>query len=159
MGARFRRWSRPLAGTVAVAACLFAAQTAIGATITVTTTAEDPAAAETGCSLREAIIAANRASPRGGCTAGDAGATNTIILQTGAVYALSQPDQPEAARRDRASWYGPNGLPPIASTIVIDGNGATISRSPGVPPFRLFYVGADPAAAATSHYITPGAGN
>lgn len=42
-------------------------------------------------------------------------------------------------------WYGPNALPPIQSTITIEGNGAVISRDPALPldsahAFRLLYV-------------------
>ena len=119
-----------------------AAGSASGAMITVTTTAEDPLASSPACSLREAIIAANRHTAVGGCAAGDAGGENTIVLQPGATYVLTRPDQPQAGFTDRASWYGPNGLPPIASRIVIEGNGATIARSQFALPFRLFFVGA-----------------
>ena len=45
-------------------------------------------------------------------------------------------------------WYGPNALPPIAASIVINGNGATLQRSPAAPPFRLFYI------AGTLHGLT-----
>jgi len=128
---------------------------ASAATIRVTTTAEDTSASDPGCSLREAIIAANRATTRGGCPAGSAGAVNTIVLQSGATYVLTQADQPEAGHMDRASWYGPNGLPPIASSIVIEGNGATIERT-GSARFRLFFVGAD---ANNPNYVTPGPGS
>ena len=41
------------------------------------------------------------------------------------------------------NWYGPNALPPIASDITIEGNGATILRHQVPPSFRFFYVGAD----------------
>ena len=54
-------------------------------------------------------------------------------------------------------WYGPNGLPPIASEITIEGNGATITRSATVP-FRLFFVGADPSNSSTESYVSPGPG-
>lgn len=57
-------------------------------------------------------------------------------------------------------WYGPNGLPAIASNITIDGNGATIARGQtiSVPPFRLFFVGANPSNADTLNYVSPGPG-
>lgn len=57
-------------------------------------------------------------------------------------------------------WYGPNALPAIASEVTIEGNGARIERSSadGVPSFRFFFVGADPARAETLGYTTPGAG-
>jgi hypothetical protein len=56
---------------------------------------------------------------------------------------------------------GANGLPAIASEIVINGNGATIARSPvpETPPFRLFYVGADTADPDTLNFPSPGAGD
>src|SRR4029077_18390481 len=75
-----------------------------------------------------------------------------VELQAGCRYTLSSPDN---------YWYGPNGLMPIASDITIDGNGATIARSSasGTPPFRLFFVGANPASGGTTdHYVSPGAG-
>ena len=39
-------------------------------------------------------------------------------------------------------WYGPNGLPYIASTVTIAGNGVTLQRSTAAntPVFRFFYV-------------------
>jgi hypothetical protein len=55
-------------------------------------------------------------------------------------------------------WYGPNGLPAIASDITIEGEGATISRAGSAPPFRFFFVGADGTSPRTSEYVSPGAG-
>jgi hypothetical protein len=54
-------------------------------------------------------------------------------------------------------WYGPNGLPPITSSITIEGNGSTIERSAaaGTPTFRLLYVAADPTNPNTFNYIVP----
>ena len=73
---------------------------------------------------------------------------DTVQLAQGCVYALTGIDD---------YWYGPNGLPPIASDITIEGNGATIERqSPA--KFRLFFVGADPTNANTDNYASPGAG-
>ena len=48
-----------------------------------------------------------------------------------APYVISQPDN---------YWYGPNGLPAIASNVTINGNGAVIERAAGAVPFRIFYV-------------------
>ena len=143
------------------AASLLVSGPARAATITVTTTAEDVSANDPGCSLREAIIAANRGAPQAGCPAGDAGTPDTIVLQAGATYTLTTPDGAELFRTDRGPWYGPNGLPPIASSIVIEGNGATIARSGGAnaPFFRFFYVGADPNSLNTLGYTSPGAGS
>jgi CSLREA domain-containing protein len=137
--------------SIGIAGVILFAWTAVGsswaATIRVTTTAEDPLANSTDCSLREAIISANRHVPVGGCPAGDAAGEDSIVLQAGATYELTQPDMPQIGFTDRASWYGPNGLPPIASRILIEGNGATISRSPfSSSPFRLFFVGAGPGS-------------
>ena len=70
-------------------------------------------------SLSEALIAANN-------TPGD----DTIVLAEGALYEIGTPNN---------HWYGPNALPPITSTIVIEGNGATLARS-GSSPMRFFFV-------------------
>jgi hypothetical protein len=79
---------------------------------------------------------------------------DTVSLGRGCVYTLHGADN---------YWYGPNGLPPIASDITIEGHGATIRRAllngvNNVPPFRLFFVGADPTSPKTDHYVWPGAG-
>jgi hypothetical protein len=76
-------------------------------------------------SLEAAINAANAA----------AGA-DTVQLGRGCTYTLTAVDN---------NWYGPTGLPAIASDVTIEGNGATIARSLVAPSFRLFFVGADPA--------------
>jgi hypothetical protein len=82
-------------------------------------------------------------------TANALGGANTVLLGRGCTYMLTTIDN---------YWYGPNGLPPIASNITIEGNGATIARSFGAPRFRLFFVGADPTSPSTSNYVSPGAG-
>src|SRR5262249_54408739 len=61
-------------------------------------------------------------------------------------------------------WYGPNALPPIASDIVIDGNGAVLQASHAGDPepitanaFRFFYVSGGmelPAGSLTLHNMT-----
>ena len=62
-------------------------------------------------------------------------APDTIDLAAGCVYTLTAVDN---------YWYGPNGLPAITSTIVIEGNGATILRDGSAPAvedrLRFFYV-------------------
>jgi hypothetical protein len=86
-------------------------------------------------------------------TDADAGsASGTLNLATKCRYFLTKIDN---------YWYGPNGLPPISTTIVIHGNGGAIERdvSSNLPPFRLFFVGADPSSPATPAWSTPGAGN
>ena len=57
--------------------------------------------------------------------------SNTIVLSD-AIYNYSTPNN---------DWYGPNALPAISSSLVIQGNGATISATTSASnPFRLFYV-------------------
>jgi hypothetical protein len=90
----------------------------------------------TSCTLAQAINAVNKANCTatfpapdvGGCAAATAG-SNTIDLTV---------DVPLATVDNYL--YGPDGLPPVASSITIAGHGHTISRSPSAPPFRFFYV-------------------
>src|SRR5262245_53219550 len=56
---------------------------------------------------------------------------DTISLAANGTYTLTAIDN---------AWYGPNGLPPIASPIIIEGNGSVIERDTNAPKFRLFYV-------------------
>jgi hypothetical protein len=81
--------------------------------------------------------------------ANSAGGPDTVALGAGCTYTLTAPV---------VSWYGPDGLPPIVSDITIEGNGGTIARSASAPPFRLFFVGADPTNPSTFNYVSPGAG-
>lgn len=79
--------------------------------------------------------------------------SNTIVFDTvklGTTLSFNTPDN---------DWYGPNALPPIASTIVIDGGAGGITLQ-NINPTRLrfFYVGADASSTATPGYNTPGAG-
>lgn len=99
-----------------------------------TGTTGDPA------SLSSAITQANAAA-----------GPDTVQLGAGCTYTLTTDVTSNG-------WYGRNGLPPIASDITVEGNGATITRDPGALEFRFFFVGADPAAAATLNYFSPGAG-
>jgi hypothetical protein len=89
-------------------------------------------------SLKAAITAAN-ANP----------GADTVALGAGCRYTLGAPDN---------NWYGPNGLPPIASDITLEGNGATIARREQAVAFRLLFVGADPTSPSTSSYVSPGPG-
>jgi CSLREA domain-containing protein len=106
-------------------------------TITVTTTADEFGPNPAGCSLREAIQAANSDLAFGGCPAGSG--IDTIVLQASQTYALTSRDN---------NQFGFTGAPVIQSTIVIEGNGATITRANGAPSFRLFSIahGNDPLA-------------
>ena len=91
--------------------------------------------------LRDKLAAAN-------ATAAE---PDTLSLATGCTYTF-----------DAASdfWFGPEAMV-VSSDVTIEGNGATIERSagPGTPPFRLFFVGADPTNPRTLDYISPGAGD
>ncbi len=82
-------------------------------------------------------------------SANAAGGSNTVQFGAGCTYTLTAVDN---------NWYGPNGLPAIASDITIEGNGATIARAVSAPKFRFFFVGADLASASTDNYVSPGAG-
>lgn len=78
-----------------------------------------------GCTLINAITAANNDTASGGCTAGSG--ADTIIL-TGNTYTLTSVNN------------GKNGLPVITSEITIAGNGATIVRGASASSFRIFEV-------------------
>ncbi len=89
------------------------------------------------CTLPEAINNANNDSQvcvgcSTDCAAGTAG-SDTITLPMNGTITLTTAHN---------NFYGPNGLPPISSPIIIEGNGATIQRSSagGTPNFRIFYV-------------------
>ena len=74
---------------------------------------------------------------------------DTVALGAGCIYTVTNVDN---------YWYGPNGLPPIASQITIEGNGATIARAAGAPHFRLFFVGAHTNGLVNQGYVSPGPG-
>jgi hypothetical protein len=113
---------------------------ALGAVVSAT-----PAGAATtsvACSPAAPVAAVNTANTVAGA--------DTIVLARGCVYTFTAPDN---------YWYGPNALPPIASAITIEGNGAVIERASAAPKFRLFYVGADPASPSTPNWTSPGPGS
>lgn len=104
-----------------------------------------PIANDGTCSLREAIINANdNAQTHADCATGDGQAHIQLVKST---YTITDAHN---------YWYGPNGLPPIASDIVIEGNGATIERDTTAQPTRLrfFFVGSHD----TSTFYSPGKG-
>jgi hypothetical protein len=90
---------------------------------------------------------------------------DTIELAADCTYALTSVyaggvGLPTTNTTNYAYWYGPSGLPAIASDITVEGNGATIMRSStDITPFRLLFVGADPLDPDTSGYASPGAGD
>ena len=93
-----------------------------------------------GCTLRDAITAANTDAATGGCSAGSG--ADTIVLPTNATITLTVTDN---------TTDGANGLPSITSVITVRGNGTTIERSGLLPcnlngttdpgEFRIFHVG------------------
>jgi hypothetical protein len=60
----------------------------------------------------------------------------SIVLAVGCVYQLAAP----APVEDLGFFFGPTGLPVVTSTIVVEGNGATIRRDPAAAAFRLITV-------------------
>ncbi len=98
---------------------------------------------DTSCSLVNAIKAANTNTPVNTCSAGDAGVTDTIVLQNSTTYSLNTVND---------TTTGPSGLPRIDSAITIQGNGATITRSGTAPAMRLFLV--MPGAVLTLDNVT-----
>ena len=78
---------------------------------------------------------------------------DTISLAPGCTYTFFQ------GAFQGGGWYGNNALPPIASDITIEGNGATLAQDAVIiGHFRYFFVGADPTRPETLDYVTPGAG-
>ena len=103
------------------------------AVINVTTLATG-IAADSQCSLIEAMVNANAdAAVHADCAAGSG--ADTIALQADALYFLT-------ATNNTAD--GPNGLPSITGTLTILGSGASIIRNTTASPpnFRLFHVAA-----------------
>lgn len=87
-----------------------------------------------GCTLRDAITAANANVPVGDCPAGNEGAV--VELPVASSIALTEPDN------------GSNALPLIERPVTILGHGSRIERDPGLacpvgPEFRLFEVAGD----------------
>ncbi|MGW9630300.1 choice-of-anchor Q domain-containing protein [Agromyces sp. NPDC055520] len=103
---------------------------------------------DTGCTLPEAILAANNdasvvpnpdlrsADIDTGCTAGSAAGSGTdvIELMPGATYAFG------SIIDDAGNYLGPTATPLVTSSLVIEGRGATIAHS-GSLNVRAFAVG------------------
>ncbi|MGB9429006.1 MAG: choice-of-anchor Q domain-containing protein [Gammaproteobacteria bacterium] len=116
----------------------------------------------TQCSLIDAINAANASTavnttvgactPVGSPNGGGSGYTSGNVIELAAgTYTLTGPYTPPnpypgailySPGTSDGYWYGPDGLPPIATNIIILGNpsGSTITRT-GATPFRFFYIG------------------
>lgn len=107
------------------------AQFDAGTVITVTSVLP---ANEDACTLRAALTAANQGALVDRCD-GRGGAPYTIVLASGAAYALFTVD-------NIGEYSHSNGLPIVHAPITIAGNGASIERAPvpRVPLFRLFEV-------------------
>lgn len=109
-----------------VSLCLLAIGSAQAAQITVTSTSTDPMSTE--CTLRNAVLAANSDSAQGDCPAGSG--SDEIFLPEDSIIEF---DQAEDAQADC-----PNALPVITGPTAINGQGATLRRSPAASdPFRL----------------------
>lgn len=83
------------------------------------------------CSLIEAIENANDTTtgqPHPDCAAGDPSGTDTLTLASFATYSWD------------TVYSDYNGLPPITSDIVIEGNNATLQRGDNAQRFRFFFL-------------------
>ncbi|MCB0187037.1 MAG: hypothetical protein KDE31_22375, partial [Caldilineaceae bacterium] len=92
--------------------------------------------ADATCSLIEALDNANdtvSGQPHTDCAAGDPAGADTVSLQAGATYSLTAVYDADFA------GYGPIGLTPISTTVLLEGNGATITRD-GPSRLRFFFV-------------------
>jgi hypothetical protein len=123
-------------GSLLALMCLLALTVSVGAAraeiiIDVTTTAQNGSG---GCSLSEAIIAANTDSNAHApeCTAGSG--ADTIVLQR-ATYAMFEPYD------DFDNYTGPTATPMVTSSITISAGGATIRYDGFEDPMRAFAVG------------------
>src|SRR5207248_949460 len=115
-------------------------------------------------SLLPAVSSADAATYHAAC----AGRTGSVPSLIGAIQTANLNSGPDVVRLGRRCtyelaaadnyWYGPNGLPPIASDITIEGDGSTITRSSSASQFRFFFIGADPRRTATLDYVSPGPG-
>jgi hypothetical protein len=74
-----------------------------------------------------------------GCTTGIVDAINALNANGGGTIQLAVNGQ-YSVTAPSDWWYGPNAFPATSSAIVIQGNGATISRASGSSKFRFFYV-------------------
>lgn len=84
-----------------------------------------------GCTLIDAITAANTNAMAGSCAAG----SGDDVIELTANVILTTVDHVDPSE-------GPNGLPAIASNITIEGGGWSIERLAGSPGFRILQVNA-----------------
>jgi hypothetical protein len=122
-----------LVGAALVLAWLGLAGVAFADGLIVVDTTDPSDVDDADCSIIEAMIAANQNhAAYHGCTISGPPGDDTIRLQAGAVYTLTAVQN---------TTEGANGLPPVTSTVTIEGQNATVLRDPGAPDFRIFYVG------------------
>src|SRR5450432_337314 len=178
---------RDLVARVALAGALALAGTGASAGAILVTHGNVTAAPNT-CTLAQAIYAANQANNPGDVTHPygntPAGATTIDPLRysatsDGAIAGATEVSNCTGATAGANSivfasalagitlnfatadnyWYGPNGLPPIASDVTIDGGTAGVTlNNTNITRLRFFFVGANASGAATPGYNTPGAG-
>ena len=129
------RLQRRMAWSLAGAALLLTLGQGAATAATITVTTNNPNIAADGqCSLIEAIVNANNdAATHADCPAGSG--ADTIVLPAKANVVLSA-----SYGMTYAQFGSPVGLPPIASRITIEGNGATIARQGNAPAFGLMAV-------------------
>jgi CSLREA domain-containing protein len=128
MSRRATRRTTAATAAAVLALVIMLASPAEAATINVTPGAVD-SVVNGNCSLREAITAANTDAPVDACAAG----SGADIINAPGTFILNAVDNDVAG-----VFAGPNGLPVITSSITI--RGATITRAPGAPDFRIFQV-------------------
>lgn len=164
-------WGIDMKQLVLVVAVAFAAPLEAG-TVWVTH-ANVPASGST-CTFAQAIHAANlannpsNATPPGASTiaplARSATAAIGIGTCVGATVGPNTVDLDAIAGQTLTFgsadnfWYGPNALPPVASTIVVEGRGVILQIPADTPRRRFFFIGADAQGVRTPGYNTPGAG-
>jgi hypothetical protein len=130
-----RRLQDRMAWSLAGAALLLALGQGVATAATITVTTNNPNIAADGqCSLIEAIVNANSdVATHPDCPAGSG--ADTIVLPANANVMLSA-----VYGRTYGQFGSTIGLPPIASQITIEGNGATIHRQGNAPAFGLMAV-------------------
>ena len=130
-----RRLQHRMAWSLAGAALLLALGQGVATAATITVTTNNPYIVSDGqCSLIEAIVNANNdAATLPDCAAGSG--ADTIVLPANANLTLSA-----VYAKTYGQFGNPVGLPPIASRITIEGNGATIARQGNAPDFGLMAV-------------------
>lgn len=103
-----------------------------------------------GCSLVDAITAANADVATGSCPAGSG--ADTLHLPAGSTQLLTSVNNSPAFDADHPAVWGPTGLPIVTSEILIKGHGSSIRRAPEAEPFRI--LGVNPGGKLTLQRTT-----